>query len=140
MPAEVIDEPLSIACIFPSGTSTTRFVGAKDCPQLAGDLVAGLAGLVHPHGRIGSRSSIGRAMIAIRRLAAMLGAQGFRGGASQLSRVQLVEFFMGASHADERAIRAMLHSWDMATGELNCRVVCLVEDRPLNAKRGAVPL
>ncbi len=140
MPAEVIDEPLGIACIFPSGTSITRFVGAKDCPQLAGDLVAGLAGLVHPHGRIGSRSSIDRAMIAIRRLAAMLGAQGFRGGASQLSRVQLVEFFMGASHADERAIRAMLHSWDMATGDLSARVRDLVDGRSFNAKPRARPL
>src|SRR5260370_37999398 len=140
MPAEVIEEPLGIACIFPSGTSTRRFAGAKDCPQLAGDLVAGLAGLVHPHGRIGSRSSIDRAMIAIRRLAAMLGAQGFRGGASQLSRVQLGEFFMGGSHADERASRAMRHNWGMATGGLGPRGRGLVDDRPLNAKRGAVPL
>jgi hypothetical protein len=82
MPAEVIKEPLGIACIFPNGTSTRRFVGAKDCPQLAGDLVAGLAGLVHPHGRIGSRSAIDRAMIAIRRLTATLNARGFSGGAS----------------------------------------------------------
>jgi len=140
MPAEVIEEPLGIACIFPNGTSTRRFAGAKDCPQLAGDLVAGLAGLVHPHGRIGSRSSIDRAMIAIRRLTAMLGAQGFREGASQLSRAQLVGFFMGASHADERAIRAMLRSWDTGTGGLSSKVRDLMGGRSFNAKPRARPL
>src|SRR5260370_1045159 len=79
-------------------------------------------------------------MIAIRRLTAMLGAQGFREGASQLSRTQLVGFFMGASHADERAIRAMLRSWDTGTGGLSSKVRDLMGGRSFNAKPRARPL
>ncbi len=140
MPAELVEEPLGVACIFPNGTSTRRFVGAQACPLLARDLVTGLAALVHPHGRIGSRSSVDRAMIAIRRLVVMLNAQGFSGGASQLSRAQLVEFFMGASHADERAVRAMLRSWDTGTGGLSSKVRDLVDGRPFNVKPPSRPL
>jgi hypothetical protein len=140
MPAEVVEEPLGISCVFPNGTSTRRLVGGTACPRLARDLVTGLAGLVHPHGRIGSRSSIDRAMTAVRRLTAALEAKGFSGGASGLSRAALVEFFMGAAHADEQAIRAMLASWDTDTAGLGSTVRDLVDGRSFNAKPSTRPL
>ena len=47
---------------------------------------------------------------------------------------------MGASHADERAIRAMLRSWDTGTGGLSCKVRDLVDGRSFNVQPPARPL
>jgi hypothetical protein len=50
MPARVLDDPLGIACVFSDGRRVRRLLGEVAGPQLARDLMSGLAQLVHPPG------------------------------------------------------------------------------------------
>lgn len=129
MPATVVDAPLGIACEFPNGKRGTVVLGEPSCPQLARDLLAGLADLVHPHGPLGTWSSVVKYVIGVRRLACALAASGFAGGAGQLSRTRLVEFWMAAGHADEQSTRAMLARWDTISHGLRPEVRDLVQTR-----------
>ena len=54
MPAEITREPLGIACVFSDGTSARLALDGLPCPELAEDLLTGLAELIHPHGTVDS--------------------------------------------------------------------------------------
>jgi hypothetical protein len=58
MPAEVLDDPLGISCVFSDGRRVTVTPGGIACAQLARDLLTGLAGLVHPHGTVDSAGTL----------------------------------------------------------------------------------
>ncbi len=54
MPAVVVDEPLGIVCTFSDGRQAAFTLAARLRTALARDLLAGLAGMVHPHGAVDS--------------------------------------------------------------------------------------
>jgi len=86
MPATVETDPPGIWCMFSDG-STIRFsLDGLPCPGLAGDLLTGLAGLVHPHGRIDAAGTAGIYVRAFREMTRTLAAAGFTGRAADLRR------------------------------------------------------
>ncbi|MBF6302932.1 hypothetical protein IU459_36270 [Nocardia amamiensis] len=140
MPAEVVDDPLGIACEMPSGKTGTVVFGAGPCPRLARDLLTGLADLVHPHGPLTAWSSVVKCVIGIRRITAALEPGGFDGGAADLSRARLVEFWMATGHAEERSTRSMLARWDLLTAGLRPEVRALVQARRSFNQPACTPL
>ena len=81
MPAEVIDDPPGISCVFSDGRRAEVTLGKVASAQLAQDLLTGLAGLVHPHGTVDSAGSIRHYVSALRVMDAALAEHGFTGGA-----------------------------------------------------------
>ncbi len=122
MPARVLDDPLGIACVFSDGRRVRRLLGEVASPQLARDLMSGLAQLVHPHGTVDANGTLGGYVTAARHLVATLAERGFAGGAGQLTRAMLVEYWMGAAFNYEACTRRMLRGFDTATGGLDIRV------------------
>src|SRR6266702_2002277 len=97
MPAEVTTGPLGIACVFSDGTSARFGLDGLSCPELARDLLAGLVELVHPHGTVDSAGSVGHYVQSVRHMARHLAAGGFTGGASDLRRAQVAQYWVAAS-------------------------------------------
>jgi len=52
MPAEVLDEPLGISCVFSNGSRSQVTLGDTVNARLARDLLTGLAELIYPHGTV----------------------------------------------------------------------------------------
>jgi hypothetical protein len=122
MPARLLDDPLGIACVFSDGRRCSRALGQTAGPQLARDLLSGLAGLVHPHGTVDAEGTLGGYLTAARHLAGTLAGHGFTGGAAQLTRGALIEYWMGVAFNYEACTRRMLRAFDAATGSLDERV------------------
>ncbi len=122
MPARVLDDPLGIACVFSDGRRVRRLLGGVADPQLARDLMSGLAQLVHPHGTVDADGTLGGYLTAARHLVTTLAGRGFTGGAGQLTRAMLVEYWMGVAFKYEACTRRMLRGFDTATGGLDIRV------------------
>ena len=59
MPAAVETDPPGIRCMFSDGSAARFSLDGLPCPGLAGDLLTGLAGLIHPHGRIDAAGTAG---------------------------------------------------------------------------------
>jgi hypothetical protein len=135
MPATVTDDPLSIECVFSDGT-TARF-GLDDvpCPELARDLVVGLAELIHPHGTVDAAGSVNHYAQSIRHLARTLAARGFAGGAADLRRTQMAEYWMATSGPKEACTRRMLHGFQLAGGHLDTKLAELAAGRAYNPQR-----
>ena len=57
MPAELLENPSGISCVFSDGRRYRRTVTAGPA-RLVRDLLEGLAGLVHPHGSIDSPGTV----------------------------------------------------------------------------------
>lgn len=122
MPARLLDDPLGIACVFSDGSRVTRVWGEVPDSQLAHDLVTGLTHLVHPHGTVDAKGTLGGYLTAARNLVGALSRRGFHGGAAQLTRGTLIEYWMGAAFSYEARTRRMLRAFDAATGSLDIRV------------------
>src|SRR3989442_11553887 len=122
MPARVLDDPLGIACVFSDGQRVSRVFGEVANPDLARDLLCGLAQLVHPHGTVDAAATLGAYLTAARHLVGLLAGRGFVGGAGQLTRPVLVEYWMGVTFNYEASTRRMLRGFDTATGGLDARV------------------
>src|SRR6266568_8211654 len=76
MPAAVETDPPGIWCMFSDG-STARFsLDGLPCPGLAGDLLTGLAGLIHPHGSVDAAGTAGVYVRAFREMTRTLAAAG----------------------------------------------------------------
>ena len=58
MPAEVLDEPLGISCVFSDGSRSQVTLGDTASARLARDLLTGLAELIHPHGTVDAAGSV----------------------------------------------------------------------------------
>jgi hypothetical protein len=135
MPATVTDDPLGIECVFSDG-STARFdLDDLPCPQLARDLVAGLMELVHPHGTVDAAGSVNHYTQSLRHLTRTLAARGFTGGAADLRRGQMAEYWMAASGPKEACTRRMLHGFQLAGGTLDARLAELAAGRAYNPQR-----
>jgi hypothetical protein len=129
MPASVVEEPLGIACVFSDGSRATFCLDRLPEPRLAQDLLVGLVELVHPHGSVDAAGSVQHYVRAIRHMVRVLAERGFAGGAGQLRRARLVEYWMGASGGQEACTRRMLHGFAQATGGLAAPVRELVAGR-----------
>ncbi len=140
MPAAVIEEPLGIVCTFSDGRQAAFTLAAPLRTALARDLLAGLAGMVHPHGAVDSAKTVDHHMTALRDMTRVLAAAGFTGGAAGLSRARLVEYWMGATYAGETATRQMLASVDAATGSLQSAARELLVGRAYHQPQPTSPL
>jgi hypothetical protein len=117
MPATVIEQPLGIACVFSDGR-TARFH------------LDGLVEMIHPHGSIDSANSVELCLPPIRQLVGHLVGRGFTGGAAELRRGQLIEYWMATRRFRwEGFVRRMLRGFDTATGRLDPGVRELVTGR-----------
>jgi len=143
MPAGLVEEPLGIACVFSDGSRGAFRLDGLPEPRLAWDLLVGLVELIHPHGSVDAAGSVQHYVLAIRNMVRVLAERGFAGGAGQLSKAKLMEFWMGASGGQEACTRRALQGFDQATGgtELAAPVRELVAGRAYNLQpyRQALP-
>ena len=108
MPATVETDPPGIWCMFSDG-STVRFsLDGLPCPGLAEDLLTGLAGLIHPHGRVDAAGTAGVYIRAFREMTRTLAAAGFTGRAADLRRPHLTGYWMGTTADRESCTRRAL--------------------------------
>ncbi len=135
MPAEVTREPLGIACTFSDGTSARFALGGLPCPELARDLLTGLAELVHPHGTVDAAGSVEHYVASVRHMARQLDAAGFSGDASGLRRAQAARYWMAAPGPREACTRRMLQGFQTAGGTLDAGVAELAAGRAFNPQR-----
>jgi hypothetical protein len=135
MPATMSDDPLSISFVFSDG-STARFVlDELPCRELVRDLFAGLVELVHPHGTVNSAGSAYHYEQSVRHLARHLSARGFTGGAKDLTRPMMAEYWMGTSGPKEACTRRMLQGFQTAGGTVDARLAELAAGRAFNPQR-----
>ena len=95
MPAELLEEPAGISCVFSDGRRYRRAIAAEPA-ALVRDMLAGLAALVHPHGSIDSPGTMTAYVQGILDIARFMRERGADGGAGQLSRGLLAEYWMQA--------------------------------------------
>jgi hypothetical protein len=113
MPAEILENPLRLACTFSRGTEQTFRVDDTHNPVLTRELLTGLVNLVHPHGRIDSWSSTGNYLRSLTWLVKAMAERGYHGGAGGLTRARLTEAWWTeawwtAGHLHESHTRRML--------------------------------
>jgi hypothetical protein len=132
MPATVETDPPGIWCMFSDG-STVRFsLDGLPCPGLAGDLLTGLAGLIHPHGRVDAAATAGVYIRAFREMTRTLAAAGFTGRAADLRRPHLTRYWMGTTADRESCTRRALAAFARDGGILPPAVAELTAGRNFN--------
>ncbi|MBF6302939.1 hypothetical protein IU459_36305 [Nocardia amamiensis] len=135
MPATLIEDRLGIACVFSDG-STARFaLDDLPCPELTRDLLVGLVELIHPHGTVNAAGSVLHYVQSIRHLARYLAAREFTGGATDLRRAQMAEYWMSAPGPKEACTRRLLHGFQLAGGRVDPRLAELAAGRSFNPQR-----
>ncbi len=141
MPATLLEQPLGLACVFSDGTRAEFTPGAAGNPGLTRDLLLGLCELVHPHGTVDAASTAEKYERAARHMVDTLGQRGFSGGAGELRRAPLAEYWMGTTGAREACTRRILQGFDAATGQLDAMVRELAAGRAYNPQpyRRALP-
>ena len=132
MPATVMQDSPGIWCVFSDGTTAQFDLGGLPCPELVGDLLTGLAELIHPHGTVDAAGSVGHYVQSIRGMARTLAGRGFTGRAADLRRSQLAEYWMAATGPREACSRRMLQGFRAAGGHLDARVAELAAGRAYN--------
>ena len=115
MPAELLENPVGISCVFSDGRRLRRTVAAGP-GTLVRDLLEGLAAMVHPHGSVDSPATVDGYLHGMADMARFMRGRGADGGAGQLSRALLAEYWMQAGHRCESATRRMVVSFDTARG------------------------
>jgi len=135
MPAELTEDPLGIRCVFSNGAQRSIRLTQNHSRQLERDLLAGLVELVHPHGTVDAENTVRAYVRSIQRAAKALAGAGHAGGAADLTRARLAEYWMGAGHARESASRRMLAAFDAKTSALRSDVSELVSGRHFNPGR-----
>ncbi|MGP3941879.1 hypothetical protein [Streptomyces sp. 6N106] len=97
---------------------------------MVSDLLTGLVELIHPHGSLDTANSVDLCLPPIRNLAQGLAALGFSGGAAELRRGLLIEYWMATRKFRwEGFTRRMLKGFDTATGRLDPNVRELLTGR-----------
>jgi hypothetical protein len=137
MPATVTGDPLGITAVFSDGSRAGFTFTGTPCPRLAGDLLAGLAGMVHPHGELDAADSVKLYCAAIRNMAgALAGAEGggFTGGAGELTRGQAARYWMSAPAWAEGASRRLVLACGEAGLVLDGGLAELAGGRSFNAR------
>jgi hypothetical protein len=140
MPVALIEDPLGIACVFSDGSTAEFSLDGLPCPELARDLLVGLVELIHPHGAVNSAGSVNHYAQSIRDMTRRLAGVGFAGGAADLRRGQLAEYWMAASSPREACTRRMLQALRAAGGRLDARVDELADGRSYNPQPNHRPL
>ncbi|MEU9031870.1 hypothetical protein AB0D46_30990 [Streptomyces sp. NPDC048383] len=132
MPTMLVDEPLSLACVFNDGRRAEYSLDGLPNPRLARDLATGLVDLIHPHGTADSAGTVTFYVQALRNMVRTLAEQGFTGGAAQLRRGQLAEFWMGSPRRLEALTRALWEGFAQVGGVLDAGVMELATGRHFN--------
>lgn len=122
MPAVVRRDPLAVEFAFSNGTRFMLKLHDLPCPEMVADMASGLAGLAHPHDQVDSRGTAQNYRVALKKLGIFLDSLGFSGGAGDLTRARLVEFWLGTNRHVESMTRRMLRSWNAETGALRPEV------------------
>ncbi|BCJ51866.1 hypothetical protein Asp14428_33410 [Actinoplanes sp. NBRC 14428] len=81
MATRVVDDPLSIRCVFSDGSRAEFDLAELPNPRLARDLAVGLVELIHPHGSADSAGTVNAYAGALRAMVRALAEWGFAGGA-----------------------------------------------------------
>jgi len=137
MPAEVLTDPLGIACEFSGGRRRRLLAGQSEGPELARDLLTGLAGLVWPHGKLDTANSVGAYLTGLRDICRFMAAREVSGGAAALTRAVLAEYWMQAGLKRERATRRMLKGFAGDGGALGPGVAALAAGRRFSPRTRA---
>jgi hypothetical protein len=116
MPAELLEGPAGISCVFSDGRRYRRTVAAEPA-ELVRDMLAGLAALVHPHGPLDSPSTVATYVRGIADIAGFMKERGLAGGVARLSRRLLAEYWMQGGRIQESVTRRMLASFYAAGGD-----------------------
>src|SRR6266849_5113935 len=140
MPAEVLTDPLGIACEFSDGRRRRLLAGESEGPELVRDLLTGLAGLVWPHGKLDAANSVGAYLTGLRDICRFMTAREVSGGAAALTRAVLAQYWMQAGLKRERATRRMLKGFAGDGGALGPGVAALVGGRRFSPGPGRDPL
>lgn len=140
MPATVTGEPLGLSCVFSDGSTAVLSFDAIPCHDLVRDLLTGLVELIHPHGTVDSAGSVRHFVAAFREMARVLDSRGFDGGARDLRRGQVIEYWLGTSSAREACTRRALVAFDMVHACLHPRVRELASGRAYNPQPFRRPL
>src|SRR5260370_7438120 len=140
MGATVTTDPLTFSCVFSDGKRATFALDDLACPELARDLLTGLAGLIHPHGSADAAGTVDLYVLALKNMVKTLAGRGFTGGARQLTRAQLAEYWMGATVSREACTRRMLQAFHAATAGLAAGAGELAAGRAYNPQANRQPL
>ncbi len=141
MPAEVLAGPLGIACEFSDGSAGRWLIRESGGAELAGDLLAGLAGLVWPHGTVNSARTVDAYLCGLRDICVFMTARGVAGGAGTLTRAVLAEYWMQAAGLlRDLTTRRMLGGFAEGGGVLDAGVAALVKGRRFALRPGRNPL
>lgn len=142
MPAQLVDAPLGLRCVFSGGRAAlvkaTKHAGCN--PALVRELLAGLAWMVFPHGEVDAFKTAMAYTVSAGWFAKTLAQRGFHGGAGQLTRAALVQVWLAASYRQEAETRAMLAAYDEQSGALDAAVRDLVRGRSITVFPGTAPL
>jgi hypothetical protein len=141
MPAELLEDPAGISCLFSDGRRCRRAVAVEPA-ALVRDLLKGLAGLIHPHGSVDSPGTVIAYVHGILDIARFMRERGADGGAAQLSRGLLAGYWMQAGGVHESVTRRMLASLDAASGGgvLQAGARALAAGRHFKARPSSTPL
>ena len=132
MPATLTGDLLGIECVFSDGSAARFELDGLPCPELARDLLTGLAELIHPHGTVDSAGSAGHYVQSVRHMTRKLAALGFTGGAADLRRPRAAEYWMAAPGPKEACTRRMLLGFHVAGGRLDVKLAELAACRAFN--------
>jgi hypothetical protein len=141
MPAMLAGDPLALTCVFSDGSRAEYCLGDLPGPRLARDLASGLADLIHPHGTADSDGTVTFYVQALRSMVRAFAEAGFTGGAADLGRGQLAEFWMGGPARLEALTRSMVEGFARSGGTMGDGVLELAAGRHFNIQpnRRALP-
>ncbi|WP_432190575.1 hypothetical protein [Streptomyces sp. Tue6028] len=134
MPTMLIDKPLGLTCVFSDGSRADYLLDTVPNPRLVRDLATGLVDLIHPHGTVDSASTVTFYVRSLRNMVRTLDVQGFTGGAAQLRRGQLAEFWMSSPPRLEAMTRSLLEGYAQCGGTLAEGVLELAAGRHFNVQ------
>ncbi len=136
----LVEEPLGITCVFSDGQRAQHVLDDLPNPRLARDLAAGLVNLIHPHGSADSPGTLTLYVQALRGMVRTVSETGFAGGAGDLRRGQMAEFWMSCTTGREALTRSMLEGFAEAGGTLREGVLEMAAGRHFNIQPNRRPL
>lgn len=139
-PTMVTDDPLGLACVFSDGRRAEFDLSDLPNPRLTHDLASGLLELIHPHGSVDSGSTVDGYVAALRAMVRALAEQHFDGGAGDLRRGQLAQFWMAGPTRLEALTRALVEGYARSGGALHAGVLELAAGRHFNIQPNRQPL
>lgn len=135
MPAEVVDDPLGVRFTLSDGSSAMVAFRDTANPQLAQELLVGLASMVSPHGKLDSSAIIRTYVATVRDLTARLAVTGYCGDARGLTRAKLATVWWETGSRSEGRARRMLAALDDERGLLKPDVRELIDGRIFGTRR-----